>query len=89
MKCFWCNTDPEEANRAHEGTHATWCPRFERAATVPRFRALDFDPTQDFDSCPYCDRPVAFHAFDSHVKRCMARQTGDTSESVRRQQRQE
>lgn len=31
-RCFWCNTDPEEAAARHEGPHATWCPHYRRPA---------------------------------------------------------
>jgi hypothetical protein len=27
-RCFWCDTDPQEAAKHFEGPHATWCPRY-------------------------------------------------------------
>jgi hypothetical protein len=29
-RCSWCNTDPDEAAKRHEGPHATWCPHYRR-----------------------------------------------------------
>ena len=34
IRCFWCNTDPEEAAARHEGPHATWCLRYRRPASL-------------------------------------------------------
>jgi hypothetical protein len=33
-RCFWCNTDPDEAAARHEGPHATWCLRYRRGEGV-------------------------------------------------------
>ena len=27
-RCFWCNADPVESAKHHEGPHATWCFHF-------------------------------------------------------------
>jgi hypothetical protein len=27
-RCFWCNVDPDEAEKRHEGPHLTWCLRY-------------------------------------------------------------
>lgn len=34
-RCFWCNTDPDEAAARHEGPHATWCLHYRRSQSCP------------------------------------------------------
>ena len=35
-RCFWCNTDPDEAAARHEGPHATWCLKYRRSDPLVR-----------------------------------------------------
>jgi hypothetical protein len=34
-KCPWCDTDPNEAAKRHEGPHATWCVHYRKPTREP------------------------------------------------------
>jgi hypothetical protein len=33
-RCFWCNTDPDEAAARFEGPHATWCLHYSHSPAM-------------------------------------------------------
>lgn len=44
-RCFWCNTDPDEAAARFEGPHATWCVHYSYAvARQPRKWIIESNP---------------------------------------------
>lgn len=60
MRCFWCNTNPEEAAARHEGPHATWCPHY-KLPVVERVRRLyicDTCGTNDRTRYVRCNHPM-------------------------------
>jgi hypothetical protein len=49
-RCFWCNTDPDEAAARHEGPHATWCLRYRRPHRPTTLDASPPDPREHFNT---------------------------------------
>lgn len=53
-RCFWCNTNPDEAAASFEGPHATWCPQL---ITMPRnpLKVIHFK-IRECRECPHFRR---------------------------------
>jgi hypothetical protein len=50
-RCWWCNANAKEAEKRHEGPHATWCPYYVAPQRPPpSLRCEQRDPSRLGDS---------------------------------------